>query len=134
MIKELKAFLLKGNVLELAVAVIIAGAFGAIVTSLTKDIIMPPLGLLLGGIDFSDLKIILQSATNDGTVTTPEVAINYGLFIKYVVDFLIIAIVLFFVVKAYKKVSEKNKKEEVAAPAGPSDNDLLKEIRDLLKK
>jgi len=131
MIKELKNFLLKGNVLELSVAVIVAGAFGAVVTSFTQDIVMPPLGLLIGGIDFSDLKWVLKAAEGD----TPEVAINYGKFIKFVIDFLIIGTVLFFVVKAYKKATELNKKqEEAAAPAGPSDNDLLKEIRDLLKK
>ncbi len=131
MIKELKNFLLKGNVLELSVAVIVAGAFGAVVTSFTQDIVMPPLGLLIGGIDFSDLKWVLKAAEGD----TPEVAINYGKFIKFVIDFLIIGTVLFFVVKAYKKATEINKKqEEAAAPAGPSDNDLLMEIRDLLKK
>ncbi len=131
MIKELKNFLLKGNVLELSVAVIVAGAFGAVVTSFTQDIVMPPLGLLIGGIDFSDLRWVLKAAEGD----TPEVAINYGKFIKFVIDFLIIGTVLFFVVKAYKKATELNKKqEEAAAPAGPSDNDLLKEIRDLLKK
>ena len=131
MIKELKNFLLKGNVLELSVAVIVAGAFGAVVTSFTQDIVMPPLGLLIGGIDFSDLKWVLKAAEGD----TPEVAINYGKFIKFVIDFLIIGTVLFFVVKAYKKATELNKKqEEAAAPAGPSDNDLLMEIRDLLKK
>lgn len=131
MIKELKNFLLKGNVLELSVAVIVAGAFGAVVTSFTQDIVMPPLGLLIGGIDFSDLKWVLKATEGD----TPEVAINYGKFIKFVIDFLIIGTVLFFVIKAYKKATELNKKqEEAAAPAGPSDNDLLKEIRDLLKK
>lgn len=131
MIKELKNFLLKGNVLELSVAVIVAGAFGAVVTSFTQDIVMPPLGLLIGGIDFSDLKWVLKASEGE----TPEVAINYGKFIKFVIDFLIIGTVLFFVVKAYKNATEVNKKkEEVATPAGPSDNDLLKEIRDLLKK
>jgi large conductance mechanosensitive channel len=130
MIKELKKFLLKGNVLELAVAVIVAGAFGAIVTSFTQDIVMPPLGMLIGGIDFTDLKWVLKAAEGEA----PEVAMYYGKFIKVIIDFLIIGIVLFYVLKAYKKATEFNKKEEVAAPAGPSDNDLLKEIRDILKK
>lgn len=135
MIKELKNFLMKGNVLDLAVAVIVAGAFGAVVTSFTADIVMPPLGLLIGGIDFSDLKIVLKEASNDGVSTIPEVAINYGKFIKFVIDFLIISTVLFFVVKAYNKATDPFKKKvEEATPAGPSDNDLLKEIRDLLKK
>ncbi|MGE5357031.1 MAG: large-conductance mechanosensitive channel protein MscL [Deltaproteobacteria bacterium] len=131
MIKELKNFLMKGNVLDLAVAVIVAGAFGAIVTSFTQDIVMPPLGLLIGGIDFSDLKWVLKAAEGE----IPEVAINYGKFLKFIVDFIIISTVLFYVVKAYNKATQAFKKEEeAAAPAGPSDNDLLKEIRDLLKK
>jgi large conductance mechanosensitive channel len=131
MIKELKNFLMKGNLLELAIAVIVAGAFGAVVASFTQDIVMPPLGLLVGGIDFSDLKWVLKAVEGDA----PEVAINYGKFIKFMIDFIIIAIVLFYVVKAYNKATQSFKKEEeAAAPAGPSDNDLLKEIRDLLKK
>lgn len=134
---DFKKFIMKGNVLDLAVAVIIAGAFGAIVTSFTKDILMPPIGLALGDVDFTQLKYVLKAATLgvDGAVVKPAVTINYGMFIKYIVDFLIIAFVLFLVVRAYTKAQERKKKEEeVAAPAGPSDNDLLTEIRDLLKK
>jgi len=117
---------MKGNVLELAVAVIIAGAFGAVVTSFTNDVLMPPIGLALGGVDFTDLQHVLKAAEGDA----PAVAIKYGLFIKYIIDFLIIAFVLFMIVRTY------NKAQPVAeeAPAGPSDNDLLSEIRDLLKK
>lgn len=134
---DFKNFIMKGNVLDLAVAVIIAGAFGAIVTSFTKDILMPPIGLALGDVDFTQLKYVLKAAAlgTEGEVLTPAVAINYGMFIKYIVDFIIIAFVLFMVVRAYTKAQERKKKEEeVAAPAGPSDNDLLSEIRDLLKK
>jgi len=126
MIQEFKDFIMKGNVLELAVAVIIAGAFGAVVTSFTNDVLMPPIGLALGGVDFTDLQHVLKAAEGDA----PAVAIKYGLFIKYIIDFLIIAFVLFMIVRTY------NKAQPVAeeAPAGPSDNDLLSEIRDLLKK
>ncbi len=128
---------MRGNVLDLAVAVIIAGAFGAIVSSFTKDILMPPIGLALGDMDFTQLKYVLKEAVigADGTVTKPEVAIAYGMFIKYIIDFLIIAFVLFLIVRAYTKAQERNKKEEEApAPSGPTDNELLTEIRDLLKK
>ena len=132
---EFKSFIMKGNVLDLAVAVIIATAFGAIVTSFTNDILMPPFGLLLGNVDFSELKWIMQEGTlaADGSVATQEVAVRYGMFLKYVIDFLIIAFVLFLVVKAYNK-TKKKKEEAPAAPAGPTQEELLIEIRDLLKK
>ncbi len=134
--KEFKAFIMRGNVLDLAVAVIIAGAFGAIVSSFTKDILMPPIGLALGDMDFTQLKYVMKEAVvgADGTVTKPEVAIAYGMFIKYIIDFLIIAFVLFLIVKAYAKTQKKKEEEKPAAPAGPTDNELLMEIRDLLKK
>ena len=134
--KEFKAFIMRGNVLDLAVAVIIAGAFGAIVSSFTKDILMPPIGLALGDMDFTQLKYVMKAAVvgADGTVTKPEVAIAYGMFIKYIIDFLIIAFVLFLIVKAYAKTQKKKEEEKPAAPAGPTDNELLMEIRDLLKK
>jgi large conductance mechanosensitive channel len=133
--KEFKSFIMKGNVLDLAVAVIIAGAFGAIVTSFTKDILMPPIGLALGDVDFTQLKYILQEATlgADGSVTSEEVAIRYGQFIQYIIDFLIIGFVLFMVVRTYNK-SKKKEEEAPAAPAGPTQEELLTEIRDLLKK
>ncbi len=137
MLKDFKNFIMKGNVLDLAVAVIIAGAFGAIVSSFTKDILMPPIGLLLGNVDFTQLKYVLKAATlgANGEIVNPAVTINYGMFIKYVVDFIIIAFVLFLIVRAYAKSQEKEKKEEAApAPAGPTDNELLTEIRDLLRK
>lgn len=126
MIKEFKDFILRGNVLELAVAVIIAGAFGAVITSFTNDILMPPIGMALGNVDFTDLKYVLQAAEGDN----PEVAIRWGLFVKFIIDFVIIAFILFMIIRTYNKMQPK----EEAAPAGPSDIDLLTEIRDLLKK
>ena len=110
---DFKKFIMKGNVLDLAVAVIIAGAFGAIVTSFTKDILMPPIGLALGDVDFTQLKYVLKAATlgADGVALKPAVTINYGMFIKYIVDFIIIAFVLFIVVRAYTKAQERKKKE-----------------------
>jgi large conductance mechanosensitive channel len=134
MFKEFKEFIMRGNVLEFAVAVIMAGAFGAVVTSFTNDIIMPPIGMALGGVEFSDLKYVLQEASMnaDGTVAAEEVAIRWGQWIKYIIDFIIIAFILFLVVKGYNNVVKK--KEEPAAPAGPSEIDLLTEIRDALKK
>ena len=118
---------MKGNVLELAVAVIIAGAFGAVVTSFTNDVLMPPIGMALGGVDFSELQYVLQAAEGD----TAEVAIRWGKFVKFIIDFIIIAFVLFMIVRSYNKAQGPAPEE---APAGPSDNDLLSEIRDLLRK
>lgn len=139
MLKELKAFMMRGNLLDLAVAVIIAGAFGAVVTSFTNDIIMPPLGMLLGGVDFSDLALTLKAAElgPDGAVTAEAVQLRYGMFIQTIIDFLIIATVIFMVVKAYSHAQESFKKKEEeapAAPAGPTTEQLLAEIRDLLSK
>lgn len=132
MIKEFKDFIMRGNVLELAVAVIIAGAFGLIISSFINDILMPGIGMALGGADFSDLKYVLQTATMDadGAVLTEEVAIRYGAFINTIINFLIVAFVIFLIVKSYNKANPP----EEAAPAGPSELDLLTEIRDALKK
>ena len=137
MLKEFKDFIMRGNVLELAVAVIIAGAFGAVVASFTNDVIMPPIGLALGGVDFSDLAITLAGAEmNDaGEVVKEAVQIRYGAFVQKVIDFVIIAFVIFMLVRTYNSMQKK--KEEAPAPApppGPSAEDLLAEIRDLLKK
>ncbi len=133
MIQEFKEFALKGNVVDLAVAVIIGGAFGKITTSLVNDVIMPPIGLLLGGVNFSELAITLKDATEEATAVT----INYGLFLQTVIDFTIIAFVIFMVIKGIN--ATKRKKEEApAAPAAPpepsNEEKLLAEIRDLLKK
>ena len=119
-----KEFIMKGNVLDLAVGVIMATAFGAIVSSFTNDIIMPPIGTLLGGVDFSDLGYVLQAAEGDN----PAVKIGYGNFIQKVIDFLIIAFVIFQVVKVADRAM--NKQEEVA---GPTQEELLTEIRDSLR-
>lgn len=130
MIEEFKKFILRGNVFDLAVGVIVGGAFGKITTSVINDLIMPPLGLIIGGVDFKNLKWVIG-----GTAEAP-VSVNYGMFIQTTFEFLIIAIVIFFAIKA---VSILNKKEEEpvveAAPAPPADDILLlTEIRDLLKK
>ncbi|MCE2790348.1 MAG: large conductance mechanosensitive channel protein MscL [Saprospiraceae bacterium] len=126
MFGELKNFILRGNVLELAVAVIVADAFGSIIASLTNDVIMPPLGLLVGGIDFSDIKIVLQAAQGE----TPEVAIGIGKWLNSVFSFFILAAVLFYVTK----VAQKVQKPSLDEATGPTQEQLLTEIRDLLKK
>ena len=134
MLKEFKAFIMKGRLLDLAVAVMLAGAFGAVVTSFTNDVVMPPIGLALGGVDFKDLALTLQQAELDGSgaVVKEAVLLRYGAFLQTLINFLIISFVIFLVVKAYNKLSAK--KEEEAAPAGPTSEQLLGEIRDLLKK
>lgn len=139
---EFKKFITRGNVIDLAVGIIIGSAFTAIINSLVKDIIMPFIGLILGGISFVDLKIVIAKAT----LTTAEVAITYGNFIQKVIDFLIIAFVIFMIVRtinAMRDRLEAKKKEEdkakaastpAPAPVTPADVVLLTEIRDLLKK
>ncbi len=131
MIKEFKEFIMKGNVLELAVAVIIAGAFGLVIGSFINDVLMPPIGMALGGVDFSNLQYTLQEASTaaDGTVTE-EVAIKWGAFVNTIINFVIVAFVIFMVVKAYNRAQPPAEE----APAGPSEVDLLTEIRDALKK
>lgn len=140
LMKEFKAFILKGNVLDLAVAVIIAGAFKAIVTSFVKDVLMPPIGMLMGGVDFKDLKLILKEGSaavmNGDQIVTPavsEVAMSYGVFVMTIIDFIIIGFAIFMIVKAYQK-SQKKEEEAPAAPPAPTKEEvLLGEIRDLLK-
>ncbi len=133
-LQEFKDFAVKGNVIDMAVGIIIGGAFGKIVTSLVNDIIMPPIGMLLGGIKFDGLKYVLKSATVDAAgVAVPEVSINYGSFIQVTVDFLIIALSIFFVIKMINQL-KKTKEEAPAAPAEPTKEEaLLTEIRDILK-
>ena len=127
MIKEFKEFISRGNVIDLAVGVIIGGAFGKIITSLVDNILMPLIGLLLGGIDFSGLSFKVKDAT-----------IAYGLFIQNIVDFLIVALCIFVIIKLINKLSKVGKKKEEPkkeeAPKKPDDIILLEEIRDLLKK
>ena len=131
-IQDFKAFALKGNVVDMAVGVIIGGAFGKIVTSVVNNIIMPPIGVLTGGVDFTDLKLVIKEAEGEAEAVT----LNYGQFIQDVVDFLIIAFCIFLMVKGIAALNRK-KEEEPAAPAPapePSaEEKLLTEIRDLLK-
>ena len=130
-IQEFKEFAMKGNVIDMAVGVVIGGAFGKIVTSLVSDIMMPVLGLLTGGMNFTDLKIVLKEAVGQ----TPAVTINYGSFIQVTVDFIIIAFCIFCAIKAINKLKKPAPALEPAAPAEPSEEiKLLTEIRDLLKK
>lgn len=131
-IYEFKNFIAKGNVMDLAVGVIIGGAFGKIVSSLVNDMIMPIIGLILGGIDFSNLKFVIKEATEK----TPEASIKYGLFIQNVVDFLIIAFVIFIMVKginAIRKIKDNEKLEETSQSTPTKEEILLTEIRDILK-
>ncbi len=141
-IQEFKAFALKGNVMDMAVGVIIGGAFGKIVTSLVNDIIMPPIGLLVGGVDFSDLKLTIKKEILDaaGTVLEPAVTWNYGAFVQQVVDFTILAFCVFLMVKAMNRLMKKNEPAPAPAPAPApepeptAEEKLLTEIRDLLKE
>ena len=139
-IQEFKEFALKGNVMDMAVGVIIGGAFGKIVTSFVSDVLMPPIGVLLGGVDFNDLKVTLKDEIVEaGEVIQEAVTLNYGTFIQNVVDFLIIAICVFIMIKGINKLSNLKKKEEVPAepepePAPTKEEVLLTEIRDLLKE
>ena len=140
MIKEFKEFISKGNVLDLAVGVIIGGAFGKIVTSVVNDLIMPILGYLMAGMDFKNMKYVMSEAIMEGeTVIQPEAAILYGSFIQNIVDFLIVALSIFLFVRLINRSKEKLVKQEEAAPepeapAGPTQEELLTEIRDLLKE
>ncbi|MEZ5448089.1 MAG: large-conductance mechanosensitive channel protein MscL [Thiolinea sp.] len=127
-ISEFKEFAMKGNVVDMAVGIIIGAAFGKIVASLVNDVLMPPLGMLLGGVNFSDLSIVIQEA-KDGV---EAIAINYGAFIQTIIDFLIIALAIFVGIKAMNRL--KGNKPEEEAPAGPTQEELLTEIRDLLKR
>ena len=129
-LQEFKTFAVKGNVMDMAVGIIVGGAFGKIVSSFVSDVIMPPIGLLIGGVNFSDLAITLKEAAG----TTTAVTMNYGKFVQTVVDFTIIAFAIFLVIKVMNSL----KKKEEAAPAVPpppsAEQQLLTEIRDLLKK
>ena len=136
-LKEFKAFALKGNVMDMAVGVIIGGAFGKIVTSLVNDIIMPPIGLLVGGVDFTNLKVVIKKAVVEGGAEiAPAVTWNYGAFIQQVVDFTILAFCVFMMVKIMNKLLKKEEAKPAPAPAPPAPSKeevLLTEIRDILK-
>jgi large conductance mechanosensitive channel len=128
--KEFKAFAMRGNVVDLAIAVIIGGAFGKIVSSLVNDVIMPPLGVLLGGVDFKDLVLVIKKATEE----VEAVTINYGMFIQNVIDFLIIAFVIFMMMRGINSLRKKEAETPADPPAPTTQEQLLTEIRDLLKK
>lgn len=137
LLDEFKAFAMRGNVVDMAVGIIIGGAFGKIVSSVVADVIMPPIGLLLGGVKFTDLKVILKDPVMDatGAVITQAVAINYGNFIQTTVDFLIIAFAIFMMVKGMNSLKRKEvvAPAEVPPPVPTPEEILLREIRDILK-
>ena len=138
---DFKAFLMKGEIVNLATAVIVGGAFGKIVTSFTNDVLMPPIGLLLGKVDFKNLKLVLQdgvpAVVENGVQKSKaiaEVSLNYGAFIQTIFDFVIIGFCIFIVLKAYENAQQEIKKEENPEESkGPTQEQLLTEIRDLLK-
>lgn len=133
MISEFKEFAMKGNLVDMAVGFVMGSAFATVVTSFINDVFMPPLGKVMGGVDFGNMKYVIQEAAMnaDGTEAAAEVAIRFGAFINALISFLIVAFVMFMIIKAMNK----SKKAEEAAPAAPPANEvLLAEIRDLLKK
>lgn len=130
MVKEFKTFALKGNVMDMAVGIIIGAAFGAIVASFVADVIMPPIGLLIGGVDFTTLGITLKEATPDAEA----VVLKYGMFMQTVVNFFIIAVAVFIAVKGVNTLKRKEEAAPAAPPAPSNEEKLLAEIRDLLKK
>jgi len=131
LLKEFKEFAVRGNVMDMAIGIIIGGAFGKIVSSFVNDVIMPPIGLLLSGTDFTQLSIVIKNAIGD----SPAVVIKYGLFINTIIDFIIIAFVIFAVVKVLNKLKKNEEISKVADPPAPSEEILLlREIRDSLKK
>jgi large conductance mechanosensitive channel len=130
MMQEFKAFAMRGNVVDMAVGIIVGGAFGKIVSSFVADVIMPPIGLLLGGVDFSDLAITLKKSVGEAAAVT----LNYGKFIQTVIDFLIIAFAIFLAIKAMNSLKKKEEVAPAAPPAPTKEEVLLTEIRDLLKR
>jgi large conductance mechanosensitive channel len=134
-LQEFKEFAMKGNVVDMAVGVIIGGAFGKIVTSLVADVIMPPIGAILGGVNFSDLAYTIQAASKTAEgVVIPAVVISYGKFIQTVIDFTIVAAAIFLMIKILTSFKKKADAEPEAPPAPSNEEILLTEIRDLLKK
>lgn len=133
MLKEFKDFIITGNVIEFAVAVIMAGAVGAVVNGFVNDIVMPIVGQLAGGMDFADMKYVLspEVVATEGVAATAEVAVRYGAWINTIVNLIIVGFVMFMIVRVYNK---SKKPVEAAAPAGPTQEELLIQIRDLLKK
>src|SRR5574338_138788 len=130
MIKEFKEFAMRGNVVDMAVGIIIGSAFGKIISSFVSDVLMPPIGLLLGGMDFSKLALTIK----EGSEGVEPVLLKYGVFINTTIDFLIIAFAIFMVIKAMNSMKKKKEEAPAAPPPPPADVQLLTEIRDLLKK
>lgn len=141
LIKEFKTFAMRGNVLDMAVGIIIGGAFGKIVSSIVSDIIMPPIGVLVGGVSFTDLKLTIKDAIPAqldaaGTIiaeAAPAVTINYGNFIQVIFDFIIVAFAIFLMIKAMNAAKKKEEEAPAAPPAPSKEEVLLSEIRDILK-
>ncbi|EOD8958501.1 large-conductance mechanosensitive channel protein MscL [Providencia stuartii] len=129
-LKEFREFAMKGNVVDMAVGIIIGAAFGKTVSSLVADVIMPPLGLLIGGVDFKQFSVVLRAAEGD----IPAVVLNYGMFIQTVFDFVIVAFAIFMAIKVMNKVRREKEAEPEAPPAPSKEEVLLSEIRDLLKE
>ncbi len=137
MLKEFKEFAMRGNVMDMAIGIIIGAAFGKIVSSFVNDVLMPPIGMLMGGVNFHELFYTLsgeQAATLAAAKEAGAVTINYGSFIQTVIDFIIIAFVIFMVIRAMNNAKRKEEEAPKAPPAPPKQEVLLKEIRDLLKK
>ncbi|MBN2262140.1 MAG: large-conductance mechanosensitive channel protein MscL [Prolixibacteraceae bacterium] len=136
--KEFKDFAMRGNVVDMAVGIVIGGAFGKIVSSLVNDLIMPPIGLLLGGVNFTDLKITIKEASVDAAgQAINAVTLNWGNFVQVLIDFIIIAFAIFMVIKGMNSLKKKKEEAPAAPPAPPEpskEEQLLSEIRDLLKK
>jgi len=130
MMSEFKSFAMRGNVIDMAVGIVIGGAFGKIVSSFVSDVLMPPIGMMMGGVDFSDLAVVLKEASGDVAAVT----LNYGSFIQTVVDFLIIAFAIFMVVKAMNNMKKKEEEAPAEPPKPSAEEVLLTEIRDALKK
>ena len=130
MTSEFKSFAMRGNVIDMAVGIVIGGAFGKIVSSFVNDVLMPPIGMMMGGVDFSDLAVVLQEASGDVAAVT----LNYGSFVQTVVDFLIIAFAIFMVIKAMNNMKKKEEEAPEAPPKPSAEVELLTEIRDSLKK
>ena len=130
MMKEFKEFAMKGNVVDMAVGIVIGAAFGKIVSSFVKDVLMPPIGMLMGGVNFSDLSITLKEAVGK----TPAVVVKYGVFIQTVVDFVIVAFAIFMLIKGINAMKRKEEEASAAPPEPPKEEILLTEIRDLLKE
>ncbi len=129
MLSEFKEFAVKGNVVDMAVGIIVGAAFGKIVSSFVKDIIMPPIGVMMGGVDFTDLAVTIQEAAGD----VPAVTINYGAFTQTIVDFIIVALAIFMAVKVMNNMKKKEEEAPKEEPGPSKEEVLLTEIRDLLK-